>query len=369
MRIALCTDGIFPFSLGGMQRHSRKLAEHLCRQQGVELVVLHPHHQRVFDPSLPIQEIHVAPIGEKAFYLRELWRYSSRIHGHLLALDPDVIISQGFCVWDGIGHWTDRLIVHPHGLEMFQTMTAKEQIITLPFRYFLRRIMRSSSIVISLGGRLTPIIKDQLKGTTVKVEEVPNAVEVIDVAPDYPQHQPIEMLFVGRFAFNKGIDLLIAAARHFERSGVQVKFLLAGTGPLLEQFQKQGLPGNVQLLGRVEDGELGELYARCHALVLPTRFEGMPTVVLEAMAHARPIIVSDVGATAELVDASNGYLISKGSLEALIKAIQDFCDLSTAQQGSLGRKSLEKVEQHYSWPVVSKRFRELALKIAQRQRL
>src|SRR5690606_26467654 len=113
---------------------------------------------------------------------------------------------------------------------------------------------------------------------------------------------PLRLLFVGRFAFNKGIDLLMDVARRLADEGAPVRFDLAGDGPLLAHYQAAGLPANVSLLGRVNDAELFALYTACDALVLPTRFEGMPTVVLEAMARARPIIVSDVGACAGLVE-------------------------------------------------------------------
>lgn len=369
MKIALCTDGVFPFAFGGMQRHSRKLAEHLCLQQDVELIVLHPHDRTVFDPSLAIREIPIPPIDERSLYLQELWRYSSRIDAALRELRPDVIISQGFSVWAGIENWRDRLIVHPHGLEMFQTITLKEFLVTLPFRYVLRRIMRQSAVVISLGGKLTNIIEEQVKGSAVRIEILPNAVDPPESLVAYPVNKPIELLFVGRFAFNKGIDLLVEAARHFDRKRSDVRFILAGDGPLMAGFKEQGLPSNMELLGKVGDDVLRELYGRCHALVLPTRFEGMPTVVLEAMANARPVIVSDVGATAELVKGSNGLLIEKGKASSLIAAIEEFIGLSVEERSQMGRNGSRKVQERYTWPVVARRSADLARELMERYRL
>ncbi|MBK6831564.1 MAG: NAD-dependent epimerase/dehydratase family protein [Flavobacteriales bacterium] len=120
LRVALCTDGVFPHALGGMQRHSRLLAEHLARRDDLELVVLHPHADRVFDPLLGIEEVRIAPLDEGRFYLRELWRYSGRVADALDKVKVDVVLSQGFCVWKDMHRFSDRLIVHPHGLEMFR---------------------------------------------------------------------------------------------------------------------------------------------------------------------------------------------------------------------------------------------------------
>src|SRR5688500_13271966 len=145
--------------MGGMQRHSRLLAEELAKIPGIKLSVIHPHEEQIFDPSLGIVGSFVAPIDTRSNYLRELWRYSGRVSEALDRLRPDAIISQGFSVWENIDRHSDRLIVHPHGLEMFQAMGFKEKLVSIPFKRGLTYIMRRSKITISLGGRLTSILK------------------------------------------------------------------------------------------------------------------------------------------------------------------------------------------------------------------
>lgn len=364
MRIALCTDGIYPHALGGMQRHSRLLAEHLTRTGEVELTVIHPHKELVFDPALGITEVRIADIDREKFYLRELWRYSDRVGKELVRLKPDVILSQGFCVWKGIGRFSDRLIVHPHGLEMFQMLTRKERTLGWPFRTSLRYILRRCAACISLGGKLTPILQQQVEGSACKVVVLPNAVEV--PATDEARQRTtnngqLNLLFVGRFAFNKGLDVLMTVARRFVQEGRQdrVRFDLAGDGPLLAEYQQRGLPRNVNLCGRVDDDQLRALYADCDALILPTRFEGMPTVVLEAMAQAKPIIVSDVGATAELVSPHNGYLLPPGDAEALYQAVLAFAERAPEVRAKMGAYSYERVKERFSWPTVMQGYLEL----------
>ncbi|MFT3885250.1 MAG: glycosyltransferase family 4 protein [Flavobacteriales bacterium] len=369
MRIALCTDGIFPQAMGGMQRHSRLLAEHLARTGEVELVVLHPHAPGVFDPSLGIIEVPVAPIDTDKLYLRELWRYSGRVAAELDRIRPDVVLAQGFSVWKGGERSHDRLIVHPHGLEMFQGLTRKERLLGWPFRWALRRVLRQASACISLGGKLTDILREQVKGTACRVVVLPNAVEVPAVpAPFPPVDGPLDLLFVGRFAFNKGIDVLVAVADRLvkEGRGGLVRFSLAGDGPLLADYQAKGLPANIRLLGRVDDARLQQLYIACHAFVLPTRFEGMPTVVLEAMAQARPIFVSDVGATAELVGPHNGYLLPPGDADALYNAIIAFAERSPEVHAKMGRYSYERAAERFSWPAVTQGFLDVFRTLAAR---
>ncbi len=376
LHVTLCTDGVYPQSMGGMQRHSRLLAEHLARSGQVELTVLHPHAAEIFDRSLGIREVHVPDIDKKKFYLRELWRYSDRVGDTLVELKPDIILSQGFCVWKGIDRFSDRLIVHPHGLEMFQMLTRKERMLGWPFRAALKHIVRRSAAVISLGGKLTGILQCVAAGSKCRVVVLPNATNVPSIPPALAARQPtidhgqpLSLLFVGRFAFNKGLDVLMSVAQRLVKEGKPdlVRFQLAGDGPLLAHYQKTGLPANVELLGRVDDAQLDELYSDCDALILPTRFEGMPTVVLEAMARAKPIIVSEVGASGELVSPHNGYLLPPGDADQLFNAVLAFASRSPDVRAKMGAYSYDRVKALFSWPVVVKGFEKLFAEVAGKQ--
>lgn len=377
MHVALCTDGVFPQAMGGMQRHSRLLAEHLARSGRMKLTVLHPHPVGIFDPALGIEEVHIPDIDRSKLYIRELWRYSDRVGKELERLNPDVILSQGFCVWKGIDRFSERLIVHPHGLEMFQMLTRKERLLGWPFRAALKYIVRRSSVVISLGGKLTDILQGVAAGSACRVVVLPNATDVptapaalVAGQPRTDNGQPLTLLFVGRFAFNKGLDVLLTVARRLVTEGRTdlVRFQLAGDGPLLEEL-KRDLPPNVELCGRVDDAQLDQLYADCAALILPTRFEGMPTVVLEAMARAKPIIVSDVGASGELVNPHNGYLLPPGDAEALYQAVVALAGRTTEVRAKMGAYSFTRVNELFSWPAVVKRFEVLFADVVSGARL
>ena len=277
-----------------------------------------------------------------------------------------MILSQGFSVWKDADRYSARLIVHPHGLEMYQGLTLRDRLMGIPFRYVLRRIVRRARVVVSLGGRLTTILSGITRGSHCTVVTLPNAVDVPSVPRSYVPSSPMRFLFVGRFAFNKGLDVLMTVARRLVAEGLssEYRFELAGNGPLLATYQAMGLPGNVSLLGRVDDDRLFQLYNECDALLLPTRFEGMPTVVLEAMGRSRPVMVSDVGATAELVDGSNGYLLRKGDAEDLYKRILEFGTLSPERRAGMGKASWHKARERFDWSVVTPGFVRLFKDIA-----
>ncbi|HRH37967.1 MAG TPA: glycosyltransferase family 4 protein [Flavobacteriales bacterium] len=367
LKIALCTDGVFPHALGGMQRHSRLLAEHLAKRPDIELVVLHPHSVDVFDQLLGISEVRVQPLDEKRFYLGELRRYSERMAVALDRVEADVILSQGFCIWQDIDRFGHKLIVHPHGLEMFQGLTLKDKFIGAPFRALLKFVARRSAVTISLGGKITNMLNTLVAGSRSRIVVLPNAVEVPTLPPAYPAaDHPLTVLFVGRFAFNKGIDVLLAVAKRLadEGNAGTFKFILAGDGPERARMEAQGLPPNAQLVGKVDDDRLRELYAQCHALLLPTRFEGMPTVVLEAMANARPAFVSDVGAAGELVSASNGYLLPPGDAQALYDALIHFSERPHSQRAQLGSTGFALARERFTWEAVTDDFVQLFREVA-----
>ncbi len=76
-------------------------------------------------------------------------------------------------------------------------------------------------------------------------------------------------------------------------------------------------------------------------------------MVLEAMARAKPIIVSDVGASGELVTPHNGYLLPPGDAEALYQAVLAFCERKPEIHAKMGRFSYERVLERFSWPAVT----------------
>jgi glycosyltransferase involved in cell wall biosynthesis len=187
-----------------------------------------------------------------------------------------------------------------------------------------RRTFRHARHLISLGGRLTGILERETGRLSGKIVVIPNGVVVPGASPRKPRDasEPIRLLFVGRLAPNKGVPDLLEGMDELGRRGASGRFRLdiVGGGPLLDALRAANKRPNVAFLDKVSDDRLEELYASADALVLPTLFEGMPTVVLEAMARGIPVLVTDVGASKELVDDSNGQIIPKRAPEALADA-------------------------------------------------
>jgi glycosyltransferase involved in cell wall biosynthesis len=356
IQVIFCTDGIFPHAVGGMQRHSRLLVEKLATHPQLELTVIHPHQDiKVFNnPS--IKEIVAAPVKKSNRYLINCWNYSKAI-SLILAENPGAVIySQGLSVWHQINKVGNRVIVNPHGLEPYQTLSLRDYMIGAPFRIIFNNIFRKAHRVVSLGGRLTGILLKYVPKKNLVV--LPNAVNIPAAPARSFEHQDkkLKFLFVGRFALNKGINILAEAVKELNAEGYADKFEfnLVGKGPLFDQYVKQYAFPNLHFLGFADDDKLNALYKENDVFVLPTLFEGMPTVVLEAMAYGMPVIVTDVGATLEMVDGTNGFIIEKNSVASLKQAILKYSKLDPSSKKQFSEASYNKVKNNFTWEIVAR---------------
>lgn len=365
LHLLFCTDGIYPLKVGGIQRHSRLLIEYLSGYDNLRITVIHPHEEETIFAGLPnIKEVHVRDINPDKNYLIELFNYSKQVSKVIDNVNPDVIYAQGFTVWHNIAQYSNKLIINPHGLEPWQAISVKDKLIGFPFRLVQKYLFRRAKFTVALGGKLTDILKTIIPEKKILV--LPNAVEKPEKLRNKPFPSPdtsetVKILFVGRFASNKGIHLLMDVISSLNSDGYDKKleFHLAGKGPLYEEYRNRYNFENIKFWGFVSDKQLEELYQTSHLFVLPTLFEGMPTVVLEAMSQQIPIIVTDIGATAEQVDSKNGFLIEKNNRKALKDALIRFYQLPADQKKQMGIQSHNRVLEKFTWQKVAENHHEV----------
>lgn len=185
-----------------------------------------------------------------------------------------------------------------------------------------------------------------------KVAVLANGVD-LPVVTDYCPDGPV--LCVGRLIPDKGMDVVIAACARLGRP-----LIIAGVGPELAALQKQvdRLGADVRFAGQLDRDALAELYRQASVLVLGSHREGLPNVVGEAMAQARPVVATRVGGIPELVqDGVNGVLIPPGDPEALASALSRLAaDPHEARQmGLAARTTIE----HFGWDRMIPRFEAL----------
>ena len=134
---------------------------------------------------------------------------------------------------------------------------------------------------------------------------------------------------IGRLSPEKGQDLLLAAAGRLHAQGYRFRLVLAGDGPdrlqLTQQCKRLGLDGRVVFIGHQADVDV--VYAASDIVALPSRKEGMPNVVLEAMQHGVPVVSMRVGAVPDmLTDKEHALLVPIGDVDAFARALARLLD-------------------------------------------
>ena len=184
-----------------------------------------------------------------------------------------------------------------------------------------------------------------------------NRIELIEnglqIPPDYgpgPEKYSGPMLFVGGLWRYKGLDVLFEAMAGLKSSGRPLRqLIIAGHGPdaraIRQQARDSGLGDRIEFLGPLGREEVFDLIRRAAALVLPSRWEGLPMAVLEALALKTPVVATDVGGVGDLVvDGGTGRLVPAENPEALAEAIDWVTRVPEAlpQMGVNGRRLVEK---------------------------
>lgn len=195
---------------------------------------------------------------------------------------------------------------------------------------------------------------------------IPNAIDVKSLKDQFQKiqkelHEPeFDLLFVGRLEQRKGIKWLLQSLALLHKKGKKVTLKIVGHGPLKDELQHfisaNDLAQHVNLLGYVSDEDLFKLFLLTKCVVVPSLYEGVPGVALEAMAAGKPLIVSNIPGLAELViNEENGLLVNPMDTQGLTSAIGMI--LTSHNFESLNELN-EKLLATFDWKVVASKLLE-----------
>lgn len=163
---------------------------------------------------------------------------------------------------------------------------------------------------------------------------------------------PLHLVAVGRFAEQKGFGLLIRAFALAWRRNPQLRLSLVGDGELRADIEAviaaEGMGEAVRLLGWQDELGVRAAMDSAHALVTPSFAEGLPVVIMEAMARARPVIATYIAGIPELVrPGSEGWLVPAGDAQALADTMLEAASATPEQLQKMGNSARNRViERH-----------------------
>ncbi len=166
--------------------------------------------------------------------------------------------------------------------------------------------------------------------------------------PETPQ-----LVCVGRLSEQKGHLLLLEAIAPLAAAGIPFKLVLVGDGELRPQVEaaiaQYGLQSCVEITGWASSAEVRQHIVNSRVLVLPSFAEGLPVVLMEALALARPVVSTYVAGIPELVEPGrSGWLVPPGAVEELTAALREVLQADPKTLSAMGEQGRSRVVQQHN---------------------
>lgn len=195
-----------------------------------------------------------------------------------------------------------------------------------------------------------------------KLIYIPLGIDATDFPPRPPRElsSPAHVLCVGRLAPEKGQALLLEGVASLSGEGCPVRLLVVGDGPdrafLERRASELGIAGDVEFAGWVDHNAMSRVYAETDLFVLPSLYEGIPIVLMEAMAMQIPCVAPRITGIPELIEhAVDGMLFTVADVEDLTKKVRDLLE-SPELMAQIGAQGRARVIRDYDIARNTKRF-------------
>ena len=276
-----------------------------CRQHGIDIELVPQRHNFDFQALRRLREL----IVRERVDIVQTHGYKENLFGLFLKLS---VGKPWVCVMHGT---TDENIK----VRLYHALDA----------HLVRRADRIVSVSPELTERILPRAyrarAHLVENAIAPLKRTPNGAAAVQWKRHYNIGPGPVLSCIGRLSPEKGQDVLIEAARLLRERGHPFQLVFVGEGPtraaLEERMLMLGLAGAVHFVG--QQNEMDIVYRATDVLVLPSRKEGMPNVILEAMLHGLPIVSTQVGAVPAMLRAdAEAALVPAGDAHALVAALE-----------------------------------------------
>lgn len=346
MRVGLTLYGSLTERSGGF-RYDRKLVEGL-RAAGDTVDVV----------ELPWRSYHRGLLDSLNPRLRDR-----------LAVDVDVMLQDELAHPSLAGH--NSRLPYPIVSIVHHLRTSEPRTLRPLYRALERRYLSTVDGVVCNSGPTRQSVQSLAPGTRAVV--APPAGDRLDPPADQDQRplpgpdQPLRVVFVGNITPRKGLDTLVDGIAASERA---VELTVIGrpvdeshVADVRQSVRDHGLTDRVTFLGRCPDDELAAQLRRAHVLAVPSRYEGLGIVYLEAMRFGLPVLATRAGGATDVVtDGEDGYLVNPDDPAAVGRALTRFAS-DPDQLQAMSRAARQRYDTQPDWTETTARVRSLLTEV------
>jgi len=236
----------------------------------------------------------------------------------------------------------------------------RAEAITFISPIFIRQFIKNQPIKLNKVYSISMGVDTNLFQSSAKIKEDGEA-RLREKLGFYPS--PPILLFVGALAERKGVSYLVKSMPAIIKNFPKAALLIIGSGPEREELENLSLnlnlKKNVFFLGNIEPQELPYYYNQADVFVLPSLVEGLPVVLMEALACGLPIVATRIAGIPDMIkDGQNGFLVSPQSPKELSRAVINIL-LNGELRKNIAKEAQKTAREKYDWSVIVEQFKLL----------
>jgi glycosyltransferase involved in cell wall biosynthesis len=305
--------------------------------------------------------------GSKTVKAGSFARGAAKFVVELIRFRPNVVhlhsSAHASFVRKAILFWISRLagvpvILHMHGSDFQEFYDNSPR----AAKSVIRATLTQASTVVALGdswaARLSAI------APAARITTIPNAIPPAHQSIQPGPAERVHVVFIGRIGERKGTFRLLDAWAQLD--GRSATLSIAGDGEVeraRRRIKELRLEDSVELHGWLSSDAIGGLLDRAHVLVLPSRNEGQPMAVLEAMARGLCVVASDVGGLDEMIGGGCGAIVPPDDVDAIAATLRRVID-DRELRVRHGAAAYARVKERYDVGAVSRRLDELYCEVS-----
>lgn len=238
------------------------------------------------------------------------------------------------------------------------------------YRWLMRKVLHSAKKIVVTSQHLASDVEKIFGFSQEKISVIPSGIDttffqyregaVEKIKRKHHIDNKSILLFAGRLVPEKGVDFLLRSLEKLVRENPRVFLLLVGSGPMkndLELLTKRlGINNFVSFVGNISQDEMVDYYSACDIFILPSRKEGTPSTLLEAMSVGKPVVVCNFSGAGEYGGAhlivknhTNGVVIQRDDVKGFCQAVGILLNSKNLRKkiGENAKKSVKRFDYRF----------------------